>query len=168
MKISKLSYILTVLVFGFSQSVYAVAQNNKTKKTATATPSLYYSGTSNGWDFEKMDFDMENGQWNIKTNFTGQGDGKGPQRFRIFTQPNNKGKSYGSNGSQELCDNVKKCLDVVVPEVGNYTLSIKEADMSWSLTKIEKAPAKHLPALYYAGTTNKWTHDPMTFDPSVR
>ncbi len=169
MKISKLSYILTVLVFGFSQSVYAVAQNNKTKtkKTATATPSLYYSGTSNGWDFEKMDFDMENGQWNIKTNFTGQGDGKGPQRFRIFTQPNNKGKSYGSNGSQELCDNVKKCLDVVVPEVGNYTLSIKEADMSWSLTKIEKAPAKHLPALYYAGTTNKWTHDPMTFDPET-
>ena len=77
MKISKLSYILTVLVFGFSQSVYAVAQNNKTKtkKTATATPSLYYSGTSNGGDFEKMVVDMESGQWNQMTTVPEQGDG---------------------------------------------------------------------------------------------
>ena len=170
MKISRLSsYIIVTLLWGVYQSADASAQKDKTDpKHNSVIPSLYYSGTSNGWEYEKMEFDLKNGQWHINTNFTGQGDGSGPQRFRIYTKPNKKAKSYGGNGNQELCDDVKKCTDVVIPEVGNYTLTINEADMSWFLTKIpEKKPYKHLNALYYAGTTNKWTHEPMMFDPET-
>ena len=143
MKISRLSsYIIVTLFWGGFQSADASVQKDKTDpKHNSVIPSLYYSGTSNGWEYEKMEFDLKNGQWHINTNFTGQGDGSGPQRFRIYTNPNKKAKSYGGNGNQELCDDVKKCTDVVIPEVGNYTLTINEADMSWFLTKIpEKKP----------------------------
>lgn len=172
MKISKQSsygFFAITFTLVFSQVSYAApADKNKAQTNNSTPPVLYYSGTSNGWDFEEMNFDLENGQWTINTNFTGQGDAKGPQRFRIYTQPNKKAKSYGTSGGFELCDHPKKCKDVVIPEVGDYTLTIKEADMSWQLNKIvEKLPPKHLPALFYAGTTNGWTHDPMIFDPDT-
>ena len=125
--------------------------------------ALYFAGTANKWTHDAMTYDSTTGNWSIDLVLSGEGDGNGPQRFKITDKKGWTGNVWGDAGSNALCNNQASCGDIQIDEVGNYTLYINDADMTWSLESQGGFTATHS-AMYYAGTTNGWTHEPMTFD----
>jgi alpha-amylase len=125
--------------------------------------ALFFAGTSNGWNHEAMKYDPSSGYWKISLVLTGEGDTGGSQRFKITDQSGWKGTVWGDAGGNALCSKQSSCPDVVIDEVGVYTLSVHDRDLTWILQKNAGYVAKHS-AMYYAGTSNSWKHEPMTFD----
>jgi PKD repeat protein len=123
----------------------------------TFTPvlsSLYYAGTTNGWAFDPMTFNTETGAWEIVLNLTGAGDSNGVQRFKVLTNANwESGSVYGTAGGDKLCDNKVSCGDVAVPGIGEYRLSVFDADMTWKLEEI--AGVNHAPVAEFTSSVNK-------------
>ena len=95
--------------------------------------ALYFAGTSNSWVHDAMTYNPRTGDWSIDLVLSGQGDTKGSQRFKVTEQDGWSGAVWGDAGGNALCSNEFKCGDVKVSEVGNYTLYVKDADMTWSL-----------------------------------
>jgi alpha-amylase len=125
--------------------------------------ALYFAGTANKWTHDAMTFDPTTGNWSIDLVLSGEGDGNGPQRFKITDKKGWTGNVWGDAGNNTLCNNQASCGDIQIDEVGNYTLYVNDTDMTWTLESQGGFAATHS-AMYYAGTTNGWTHEPMTFD----
>ena len=127
--------------------------------------ALYFAGTANGWTHDAMTFDSKLCKWTIDLNLTGEGDSNGAQRFKVTSAPNWNGKVYGSQNGTTLCDNQSKCGDIQISQKGNYKLAVDDQNMTWSFTSngtVYIAPTRD--AMYYAGTTNKWTHQKMSYN----
>ncbi len=125
--------------------------------------ALYFAGTTNNWGHDAMTYDPTTGYWSIALVLTGEGDNNGGQRFKITNKKGWTGKVWGDAGNQTLCSNQASCGDVPLDEVGNYTLYVNDADLTWYLASSGGYTATHS-EMYYAGTTNSWVHEPMTFD----
>ena len=127
--------------------------------------ALYFAGTANGWTHDAMTFDTNLCKWTIDLNLTGEGDSNGAQRFKVTSAPNWNGKVYGSQNGSTLCDDQSKCGDIQISQKGNYKLAVDDQNMTWSFTSngtVYIAPTRD--AMYYAGTTNKWTHQKMSYN----
>ena len=125
--------------------------------------ALFFAGTANSWGHDAMTFDSATGYWTIDLVLTGAGDGNGAQRFKITDRKGWTGTVWGDAGNGALCSNQASCRDVEIDEVGNYTLYVNDEDMTWRLESRGGYTATHS-ALYYAGTSNGWSHQAMTFD----
>lgn len=101
----------------------------------TKGDGCYFSSTVNGWGFEKMLEDPETGLFSIAVAFSGSGDEKGPQRFKITdaTDWNHRilGQSYVA--PDRMCDIPSTCPDIEFKESGNFKLVVNMKDMTWSL-----------------------------------
>lgn len=149
---------------GKVDSQVATDQVKVSDENIPATHSaLYFAGTANSWGHDAMTYDSTTGYWSIKLVLTGEGDNNGAQRFKITDKKGWTGTVWGDAGSNALCSNQASCGDVQIDEVGNYTLYVNDADMTWYLESEGGYVATHS-AMYYVGTTNNWVHEPMTFD----
>lgn len=127
--------------------------------------ALYFVGTPNSWQkFDAMTFDGTTGKWSIDLALTGEGDASGSQRFKITDQQSWTGSVWGDAGGNALCDDESSCKDVHIDQVGNYTLYIDDASMTWSLVKKDGPEEAVHDQLYFAGSTNGWSFTPMTYD----
>ncbi len=141
-----------------SDTVNVTANVIKAKHAA-----MYFAGTANKWGHDAMTYDQTTGYWSIDLVLTGEGDNNGGQRFKITDKNGWTGTVWGDAGNQTLCDNQASCGDVAIDEVGNYTLYVNDADLTWYLASQGGYTATHS-EMYYAGTTNSWVHEPMVFD----
>ncbi len=126
---------------------------------------LYYAGTTNGWKHDAMTFDNSVCKWSIDLILTGLGDSNGAQRFKVTTAPNWKDKVYGSQDGKTLCRDQSKCGDIRISKKGSYKLLVDDNAKTWEFVKNSGtyiAPTRD--AMYYAGTTNKWTHEKMSYN----
>ena len=126
---------------------------------------LYYAGTSNGWKHQPMTYNSDICKWSIDLSLTGKSDSNGAQRFKLTSAPNWKHKVWGKESGNKLCKDQSRCGDVKIAEKGNYTLLVDESNMTWTLVPnggVYIAPTRD--ALYYAGTTNGWKHQKMTYN----
>ena len=245
------TYTVTLTAANSSKSASANSQVTVDGQCQPNLSALYYAGSSNSWKFDAFTYNTDTCKWEIALSLDGASDKGGSQRFKVTTAANWKGKVYGSAGGNKLCSTQSTCGDVKISEVGNYLLSVSDAntsslvyeltalsddnhapvasfnkvvnglevtltststdadgdnlDLVWNLGdgttatgnavthtyaaegtytvslvandgKVDSAAAtdkvsvssdihvaKHS-ALYYAGTTNNWGHDAMTFD----
>ena len=126
---------------------------------------LYFAGTANGWTHDAMTFDTEACKWSIELNLTGAGDSNGAQRFKVTSAPNWKVKVYGSKDGKTLCSDQSKCGDIKISQKGNYKLLVDDNAHTWEFVENGGnyiAPTRD--AMYYAGTTNKWSHQKMSYN----
>ena len=104
---------------------------------------LCYAGSSNGWKHDPMTFNKRTGMWTIDLVLTGEGEKAGTkQRFKITDGCDwIEGKIYGVGSGNKLALNEANNSDVDISSyVGEYTLSILDSDMSYSLTEKQAAP----------------------------
>ncbi|WP_084761397.1 alpha-amylase family glycosyl hydrolase [Succinimonas amylolytica] len=104
---------------------------------------LCYAGSSNGWTHDPMTFNKRTGMWTIDLVLTGEGEKSGSkQRFKITDGCDwIKGKIYGVGSGNKLALNEADNSDVDISSyVGEYTLSIRDSDMSYTLTEKQAAP----------------------------
>ena len=125
---------------------------------------LYFAGTTNNWKFDKFDYDAEKRVYTLNLQLTGAGDANGPQRFKLTTAADWKHTIYGDATDNKICSDEVKCPDIVIPEQGSYVLTVSLDDKSWKLVGDVPGCNPSVDALYFAGTTNSWTHEPMNFD----
>jgi PKD repeat protein len=125
-------------------------------KSAAYNPvlnALYFAGTANGWSHDAMSFNTETGAWEIMLNLTGAGDSNGPQRFKVTTTPDWKGSVFGTGGGNKLCDNQVSCGDVIINGIGDYRLSVFDANMTWKLEEV--AGMNHAPVAGFSTSANR-------------
>ena len=96
--------------------------------------AMYFAGTANTWGHTAMNYNTSTGEWTISLNLDGKGDSNGGQRFKVTSEPNWKGTVWGNAGSNKLCSNEASCPDIAISEVGSYTLSVNDANLTWKLT----------------------------------
>ncbi|MBO6071035.1 MAG: hypothetical protein J6P43_08235, partial [Succinivibrionaceae bacterium] len=126
---------------------------------------LYFAGTTNNWKFDKFDYDAEKRVYTLNLQLTGAGDANGPQRFKLTTAADWKHTIYGDATDNKICSDEVKCPDIVIPEQGSYVLTVSLDDKSWKLVGGDVPGCNpSVDALYFAGTTNSWTHEQMSFD----
>ena len=129
------------------------------------TKDLYFTGTTNNWNFTKFDYDAEKRVYTLKLHLTGEGDANGPQRFKLTTSPDWKHTIYGDATDFKICLDEVKCPDIVISEKGDVVLTVSLDDNLWKLDNGDEPGCNpSVDALYFAGTTNSWTHEPMSFD----
>lgn len=100
---------------------------------APTRSAMYFAGTANSWGHTAMDYDSATGDWTIDLALDGKGDNNGAQRFKITSDANWSGTVWGYAGDQKLCSNEASCPDIVITEVGSYTLRVNDANLTWKL-----------------------------------
>ncbi len=106
---------------------------------------LCYAGTSNGWTFDKMTYSTKTGNWTLALTLTGKGDESGDQRFKIVDGCSWTGTIYGTSGTPgKLVENTSTDGDEKTSLVGDYILTVKDADMTYEFVDAS-TPSNHDP-----------------------
>ena len=118
---------------------------NPTDSSCVSIPAtknnLCYAGTSNSWKFDPMTYSKSTGYWTIDVTLTGAD----KQRFKVAEGCAWTGNVYGASGTPgKLAINTSTDGDEYTTLTGDYTLKIKDADMTYEFVK--------------AGSSN---HDPV-------
>ena len=118
---------------------------NPTDSSCVSIPAtknnLCYAGTSNSWKFDPMTYSKSTGYWTIDVTLTGAD----KQRFKVAEGCAWTGNVYGASGTPgKLAINTSSDGDEYTTLTGDYTLKIKDADMTYEFVK--------------AGSSN---HDPV-------
>ncbi|GAB3215538.1 alpha amylase C-terminal domain-containing protein [Pseudaeromonas pectinilytica] len=105
--------------------------------------SMNIRSTNNAWASTAMTVDA-NRVWSADVTFTGAGDATGTQRFK-FDVYGNWTENYGDTEADGIADK-GSAKDIYFNGVGKYKVSLKESDMSYTLTQISsnKAPVATL------------------------
>ena len=125
---------------------------------------MYFASTNNKWTFDQMAYNDDDCAWEIAVDFSGKGDENGDQRFKVTTAADWQHGIYGQGLDNGLCDNTRTCGDVFTDVSGTYTVRVFD-DMTYDVVEggqRELAKCDKHDALYYAGTTNKWTFEKMS------
>ena len=138
---------------------------NQAAKCTPQNKSMYFASTANKWTFEEMKYNEENCSWEIGVHFDGKGDENGEQRFKVTSAPDWQHRIYGQGLDNQLCDNTRMCGDVFTDAQGTTIIGVKDTDgeLTYDVvpTGIPDARCDKHEAMYYAGTTNGWTFEPM-------
>ena len=118
---------------------------NPTDSSCVSIPAtknnLCYAGTSNSWKFDPMTYSKSTGYWTVDVTLTGAD----KQRFKVAEGCAWTGNVYGASGTPgKLAINTSSDGDEYTTLTGDYTLKIKDADMTYEFVK--------------AGSSN---HDPV-------
>ena len=118
---------------------------NPTDSSCVSIPAtknnLCYAGTSNSWKFDPMTYSKSTGYWTVDVTLTGAD----KQRFKVAEGCAWTGNVYGASGTPgKLAINTSTDGDEYTTLTGDYTLKIKDADMTYEFVK--------------AGSSN---HDPV-------
>ncbi|MCI6198730.1 MAG: PKD domain-containing protein [Proteobacteria bacterium] len=145
----------------------STAQQEVTVQTTHCSPkhsAMYFASTNNKWTFDQMAYNDDDCAWEIAVDFSGKGDENGDQRFKVTTAADWQHGIYGQGLDNGLCDNTRTCGDVFTDVSGTYTVRVFD-DMTYDVVpggqRVLAKCDKH-DALYYAGTTNKWTFEKMS------
>ena len=124
--------------------------------------SMYFRGTSNSWAAAPMTVDATTRVWSTEVTFTGAADSTGTQRFK-FDVYGNWTENYGDTEADGIADK-GSTKDIYFSSVGKYKVSLKESDMSYTLTKIDanQAPV----AVVSPKTISVKVGDSIVFDAS--
>ena len=95
--------------------------------------SLNLRGTHNAWGNTPMQVDA-NRIWSAIVNLTGAGDATGAQRFK-FDVFGNWTENYGDNEGDGIADK-GSTKDIYLSGIGQYRVSLKESDLSYTLTAL--------------------------------
>ena len=106
--------------------------------TSNKFASMNLRGTNNGWASTAMTVDA-NRVWSADVTFTGAGDANGAQRFK-FDVYGNWTESYGDTEADGIADK-GSAKDILFNGVGKYRVSLKESDMSYTLTQLSSNQA---------------------------
>ncbi|MNZ66809.1 Microbial collagenase precursor [compost metagenome] len=90
-------------------------------------------GTHNAWGNTPMQVDA-NRIWSAIINLTGAGDATGAQRFK-FDVFGNWTENYGDNEGDGIADK-GSTKDIYLSGIGQYRVSLKESDLSYTLTAL--------------------------------
>lgn len=95
--------------------------------------SMNIRGTQNAWGNTAMTVDA-NRVWTSTVTFTGTGDATAAQRFK-FDVYGNWTENYGDNEGDGIADK-GSTKDIYVSGAGTYRISLKENDMSYTVTPL--------------------------------
>ncbi|QFI53404.1 alpha amylase C-terminal domain-containing protein [Aeromonas simiae] len=95
--------------------------------------SMNIRGTYNAWGNTAMTVDA-NRVWSATVTLTGAGDATGAQRFK-FDVFGNWTENYGDNEGDGIADK-GSTKDIYVSGAGTYRISLKESDMSYTVTPL--------------------------------
>lgn len=101
-------------------------------QTPATRQNLCYAGTSSSWNFVPMTYSGKTGTWTVDLTL----DGSANQRFKVAEKCSWNGTVYGSSGIEgKLAVNNSTSGDVYTSLSGSYVLSVKDSDMTYTLTK---------------------------------
>lgn len=96
--------------------------------------TMNFRGTPNSWAATPMSVDSQTRVWSLIVNFTGTADSAGAQRFK-FDVAGNWLENYGDNEGDGIADK-NSLKDIYFTGVGKYLVTLKESDMSYTLTPV--------------------------------
>ena len=126
---------------------------NPTDSSCVSIPAtknnLCYAGTSNSWKFDPMTYSKSTGYWTIDVTLTGAD----KQRFKVAEGCAWTGNVYGASGTPgKLAINTSTDGDEYTTLTGDYTLKIKDADMTYEFVKA--GPSNHDPVAGFTTQIN--------------
>ena len=126
---------------------------NPTDSSCVSIPAtknnLCYAGTSNSWKFDPMTYSKSTGYWTIDVTLTGAD----KQRFKVAEGCAWTGNVYGASGTPgKLAINTSSDGDEYTTLTGDYTLKIKDADMTYEFVKA--GPSNHDPVAGFTTQIN--------------
>ena len=129
---------------------------NPTDSSCVSIPAtknnLCYAGTSNSWKFDPMTYSKSTGYWTIDVTLTGAD----KQRFKVAEGCAWTGNVYGASGTPgKLAINTSTDGDEYTTLTGDYTLKIKDADMTYEFVKA--GPSNHDPVAGFTTQINGLT-----------
>ena len=129
---------------------------NPTDSSCVSIPAtknnLCYAGTSNSWKFDPMTYSKSTGYWTVDVTLTGAD----KQRFKVAEGCAWTGNVYGASGTPgKLAINTSTDGDEYTTLTGDYTLKIKDADMTYEFVKA--GPSNHDPVAGFTTQINGLT-----------
>ena len=129
---------------------------NPTDSSCVSIPAtknnLCYAGTSNSWKFDPMTYSKSTGYWTVDVTLTGAD----KQRFKVAEDCAWTGNVYGASGTPgKLAINTSTDGDEYTTLTGDYTLKIKDADMTYEFVKA--GPSNHDPVAGFTTQINGLT-----------
>ena len=129
---------------------------NPTDSSCVSIPAtknnLCYAGTSNSWNFDPMTYSKSTGYWTVDVTLTGAD----KQRFKVAEGCAWTGNVYGASGTPgKLAINTSTDGDEYTTLTGDYTLKIKDADMTYEFVKA--GPSNHDPVAGFTTQINGLT-----------
>ena len=129
---------------------------NPTDSSCVSIPAtknnLCYAGTSNSWKFDPMTYSKSTGYWTVDVTLTGAD----KQRFKVAEGCVWTGNVYGASGTPgKLAINTSTDGDEYTTLTGDYTLKIKDADMTYEFVKA--GPSNHDPVAGFTTQINGLT-----------
>ena len=129
---------------------------NPTDSSCVSIPAtknnLCYAGTSNSWKFDPMTYSKSTGYWTIDVTLTGAD----KQGFKVAEGCAWTGNVYGASGTPgKLAINTSTDGDEYTTLTGDYTLKIKDADMTYEFVKA--GPSNHDPVAGFTTQINGLT-----------
>ena len=129
---------------------------NPTDSSCVSIPAtknnLCYAGTSNSWKFDPMTYSKSTGYWTIDVTLTGAD----KQGFKVAEGCAWTGNVYGASGTPgKLAINTSSDGDEYTTLTGDYTLKIKDADMTYEFVKA--GPSNHDPVAGFTTQINGLT-----------
>ena len=126
---------------------------NPTDSSCVSIPAtknnLCYAGTSNSWKFDPMTYSKSTGYWTVDVTLTGAD----KQRFKVAEGCAWTGNVYGASGTPgKLAINTSTDGDEYTTLTGDYTLKIKDADMTYEFVKA--GPSNHDPVAGFTTQIN--------------
>ena len=98
-------------------------------------PSMFFRGTSNSWAASAMTVDPVTRVWSTEVTLTGAGDSTGTQRFK-FDVKGDWTENYGDTEADGIADKGSS-KDIYVNGAGKYKVTLKESDLSYTLTALD-------------------------------
>ena len=127
---------------------------NPTDSSCVSIPAtknnLCYAGTSNSWKFDPMTYSKSTGYWTIDVTLTGAD----KQRFKVAEGCAWTGNVYGASGTPGKLA-ISTDGDEYTTLTGDYTLKIKDADMTYEFVKA--GPSNHDPVAGFTTQINGLT-----------
>ena len=127
---------------------------NPTDSSCVSIPAtknnLCYAGTSNSWKFDPMTYSKSTGYWTIDVTLTGAD----KQGFKVAEGCAWTGNVYGASGTPGKLA-ISTDGDEYTTLTGDYTLKIKDADMTYEFVKA--GPSNHDPVAGFTTQINGLT-----------
>ena len=124
--------------------------------------SMNFRGTANAWAATAMTVDATTRVWSTVIDFTGKGDAGGAQRFK-FDVYGNWTTNFGDNEADGKADS-GNAKDIFFNGVGKYKVTLKESDMSYTVTAVNENQAPK--AVVSPATITVTEGDKVVFDAS--